>query len=121
MTTLGGLWDGEEHQLDPADGYFPETGASLVLDGWDEDEEEDVLSPFESPTLIPRLRDTRTAKDDPRFPNARLEQAWGSLSVVLTALSRVLESPKKQYENINHKANTVTWSFQAEEPLTERL
>jgi len=120
MSTLGGIWDGEEHRLDPED-YFKSTGATLVIDGWEEDEEEDVLSPFESPTLIPVLRDTATREPDPRFPNARLEQAWGSLSVVLTAMAYIVGVEKKQFQLVDHKNGTMGWSFQTTEFITERM
>ena len=120
--TLGGLWDGERHLLEPEDGQFPAEGATWVIDGWDEDEEEDVLSPFESATLIPRLRDTRDPKlDSPKFPNSRLEQAWGTLSVTLTAMASIVGVDKKQYQEVDVKNNTVGWSFQTAEFITERM
>lgn len=118
---LAHMFDGERHLFDLADGYFPETGATLVIDGWEEDEEEDVLSPFESATLIPVLRETRTIKDDPRFPLSRLQQAWGGLSIQLTALCYIIGVQKKQYEEVNHKEDTRNWSFQMDEFVTERL
>ena len=123
MSTLSGIWDGEYHLLEP-DVHFPADGARMVIDGWEDLEEEDVLSPFESPSREVVLRETgsyRSPANLKRFPLLATEQAWGSLSIVLTALSQVLEMPKKQYENLNHKDNIVTWSFQADEPFTERL
>jgi len=123
MTSISGMFDGEQHMFDPADGYFPDTGATLVIDGWEEDEEEDILSPFESATLIPVLRDTGrpSARQDELFPHRHLEQAWGSLSITLTALSYILDISKKQYQHVNHENGTMGWSFQLEEFLTERL
>lgn len=121
--SLSGIWDGEYHLLEP-DVHFPSDGARMVIDGWEELEEEDVLSPFESPSREPILRrtgDDRSELDKKRFPLRDTEQAWGSLSVVLGALSRVVEMPRKQYQNINHQNKTVSWSFQADEFLTERL
>lgn len=122
--SLSGIWDGEYHLLTP-DEHFPSDGARLVIDGWEELEEEDVLSPFESPSREPILRETGADWDTPkyreRFPMRGAEQAWGSLSVILGALSRVVEMPRKQYQNVNHTTNEVTWSFQSDEFLTERL
>lgn len=121
--SLSGIWDGEYHLLEP-DEHFPSSGAKMVIDGWEELEEEDVLSPFESPSREPILRETgspRSEIDRQRFPLRDTEQAWGSLSVVLGALSRVVEMPRKQYQNINHKTNEVSWSFQTDDFLTERL
>lgn len=123
MQTLASLWDGELHWLDPQDGYFPTTGAAQIIYGWEELEEEDILSPFESPSVEPLLRDTGSPNPDPRFPQASLEQAWGTLSIHLTALATILGTPKKQYQHVNHntKPATSTWSFQSESFVTERL
>jgi hypothetical protein len=71
--------------------------------------------------LIPRLRDTHTRKDDPRFPNARMEQAWGSLSIILTAMSYIVGVDKKQYQVVDHQNKTVSWTFQTTEFVTERM
>lgn len=120
MSTIGGLWDGEEHFLEPGE-YFQDTGATLVLDGWEEDEEEDVLSPLESATRIPVLRDTQTRNPDPRFPNAAAEQAWGALSITLTAMAYIVGVEKKQYQLVNHKDKTSRWNFQTTEFVTERM
>ena len=121
MSTLASMFDGERHTFDLEDGYFPPTGATLVIDGWDEEEEEDVLSPFESASLVPVLRDTGSLRDDPRFPDRELEQAWGALSVTLTALAQILGVGKKQYQEIDHQNKTVAWSFQTDDFVTERL
>jgi len=121
--SLSGIWDGERHLLEP-DVHFPSDGARMVIDGWEDLEEEDVLSPFESPSREPILRETGSPRSElaqKRFPNAPMEQAWGSLSIVLTALAKVVGVDKKQYQNIDHKNDTITWSFQADESLTERL
>lgn len=120
--SLASLWDGEQHWLELGE-FFPETGARMVIDRWEEDEEYDVLSPFESPTLIPILRETGDKRSDEywaKFPMQRTEQAWGSLSITLTALSMILGVSKKQYQHHNYKAQTNHWSF-ISEPLTERL
>lgn len=118
---LAHIWDGERHELEPG-AYFVPEGSTLVLDGWEEDEEEDILSPFESPTLIPVLRDTRDPKlDSPKFPNSRLEQSWGSLSVVLGAMATIVGVERKQYQEVDRKNNTTAWSFQTTEFVTERM
>lgn len=121
MTTLGGIWDGERHLLNP-DEHFPTTGAYLVIDGWEEQEEEDVLSPFESPSVEPILRDTQQHAD-PRFPNRPAEQAWGALSVCLTAFANIAGIRKDQYQENQHdeKTTTTVWSFHAKEALGERI
>lgn len=121
--SLSGVWDGKRHLLEP-DVHFSSEGARLVIDGWEELEEEDVLSPFESPSREPILRMTgspRSDNDRKRYPNADAEQAWGGLSITLTALAKVMGVDKKQYQNIDHKENTVTWSFQCDESFLERL
>lgn len=121
--SLSGVWDGEKHLLEP-NVHFPSDGARDVIDGWEELEEEDVLSPFESPSRDVVLRSTGSPRSDldrKRFPMADAEQAWGALAVALTALATILEVDKKQYQEIDHKTNTHNWSFQIGEFLTERL
>lgn len=121
--SLSFLWDGEKHELEPGD-QFNEDGATLVIDGWEEQEEEDVLSPFESPSRTPILRDTGMVVSErysERFPFRKLEQAWGSLSVNLGALATILGIERKQYQEVDHKNKTVAWTFQATEGITERL
>lgn len=121
--SLAGIWDGERHLLEPGE-YFLDTGARYVIDSWEEDEEEDILSPFESPTMIPLLRETGSPRSDldrQRFPMHDTEQAWGSLSIGLTALAMILDETKKQYQEINHQNNSHAWSFQSDEFVIERL
>lgn len=123
MSNLSGIWDGERHLLDP-DVHFPKDGARDVIDGWEELEEEDILSPFESPSRHVRLRITGSERSDldrKRFPMADTEQAWGALSVSLTALAMILDVGKKQYQEIQHTTNTHNWSFQTDDTFTERL
>lgn len=121
--SLASLWDGETHWLEPGE-HFPEEGARLVIDGWEQDEEEDVLSPFETPTLIPLLRETGDQRSEEywaKFPLQRTEQAWGSLSIQMTALATILGVAKKQYQHNDYETKTVRWSFTSDEFLTERL
>lgn len=121
--SLSGIWDGEKHLLEP-DVHFPSDGARDVIDGWEELEEEDDLSPFESPSRDVVLRTTGSPRSDldrKRFPMADTEQAWGALAVALTALATIVGVDKKQYQEIDHKTNTHNWSFQTGEFLTERL
>lgn len=122
MTTLGGIWNGEKHLLEPGE-HFPEEGAYLVVVGWEEQEEEDVLSPFESATVEPILKHTQTYPDDPRFPNRNVEQAWGSLSVALGAFAEIAGIRREQYQENRHDNKTVTrmWTFQAKQELGERI
>lgn len=121
MTTLAGIWDGERHLLEP-DEHFHSEGATMVIDDFEEQEEEDVLSPFESASVEPKLRDTGVVAD-PRFPNRPTEQAWGTLSVVLTAFANIVGISKDQYQENMHYAKTTetVWSFTAKESLGERI
>lgn len=122
------IWDGEQHWLQPGV-LFSEEGAAQVIDGFEELEEEDILSPFESPSRTPILRDTKHAWDTEayrrKFPLRRMEQAWGSLSVCLTAFATIAEIDKKQYEHvwpgIGSERGRVKWSFATEEHITERM
>lgn len=123
MTSMSGMFDGELHWLEP-DEYFPSTGATLVVDGWEELEEEDVLSPFESASQMPILRETGVDRGEAyraKFPLQQTEQAWGSLSVQLGALCTILDVPKKQYQHVDPNTNQSRWSFQTDEPISERL
>lgn len=127
MTSLSGMFDGQQHWLEP-DEYFPSTGATLVVDGWEELEEEDVLSPFESPSVEPILRETGreySERYNQQFPLRATEQAWGALSVQLTALCSILGVSKKQYQHIwpgqGSTPDDIKWSFMTDEPFTERL
>lgn len=118
-TTLGGLWDGERHLLEPGE-HFLTTGCTLVVLGYEELEEEDVLSPFESASQTPKLLDTGHVAD-PRFSQRETEQAWGSLSTILTSFAAIAEMPKKQYQENDVTNNTTVWSFTAEDNYSERI
>ena len=127
MATLGSLWDGEQHWLEPGE-YFGDQGSTLVIDGWEELEEEDVLSPFESRSLKPILKETALKWDTPehnkKFPLRKTEQSWGSLSIILTAFARVAGVDKKQYQHVwpeSGSKSEVKWSFQTDEFITERM
>lgn len=119
MTTLGGVWDGERHLLEPGE-HFAE-GAYLVVDGFEEQEEEDVLSPFESPSVEPILREARAHPKDERFPLRDKEQAWGALSTTLSAFAAIVEAPKDQYQENNHATGETLWSFKTKQPLGDRI
>jgi len=127
MTVMSRMFDGEQHWLEPGE-YFGD-GATQVVSGWEELEEEDVLSPFESPSLTPVLRDTEhkwaTPEYNKRFPLRKQEQAWGSLSVILTAFAHVAGITKKQYQHVwpgqGSVKGEVKWSFQTDEFITERM
>lgn len=122
------LWDGEQHWLEPG-GLFLDDGSAHVIDGFEELEEEDVLSPFESPSRTPILRDTSFGWDTEeyrrKFPLRRAEQSWGSLSICLTAFATIAEVSKKQYEHvwpgIGSERDRAKWSFMTEEHITERM
>lgn len=127
MTALSGIWDGELHWM-KLDEHFMSTGCWMVVDDWEELEEEDELSPFESPSLTPVLRYTGVPLPhnlDEMFPLRGAEQAWGSLSVVLTAFAKVAEVEKKQFEHVwpgqGSTKREVKWSFQATDPISERV
>jgi hypothetical protein len=120
--TLGGLWDGELHYLEP-DEFFPSTGAPFIIAGWEDEEEEDVLSPFESPTVVPLLQETGDIHGEDyykSFPTRRAEQAHGALTIYMNALGNILEVSKKQYQVNDHENHTTRWTFQSDF-LTERL
>lgn len=121
---LSAIWDGEEHWFEPGE-LFAESGATLVIDGFEELDDEEELSPFESPAQTPILRETRTIKDDPRFPLQRTEQAWGALSVALSAFAAIAEVDKKQYQHVwpgqGSERGMVKWSFTTTEHITERM
>jgi hypothetical protein len=120
---LSAMFDGEEHWLE-LDEHFLSDGATKVIDGWEELEEEDVLSPFESPSATPILRDTGRAPD-PRFPHAQAEQAWGAFSISLTALANICQFEKKQYQHVypgqKSEYGEIKWSFQTNEFINERM
>jgi len=126
MSKLSEIFDGELHWLE-IDDQFPNSGASLVIDGFEEGEEEDVLSPFESPTQEPILRETyeRTDKNIEMFPLGRAAQAWGALSTTLTALSYIMEFGKHQYQHTHPdpqiKGGEVRWSFKTDTHVSDRL
>lgn len=123
---LSTIWDGEQHWFE-VDDLFPADGASQVIDGFEDLEEEEELSPFESPSRTPILRDTgsSTALEEKRFPLARTEQAWGTLAISLTAFATVAEISKKQYQHvwpgIGSEPGVVKWSFATDEHITERM
>lgn len=118
------IFDGEQHWFEPGE-LFPTDGASQIIEGFEELEEEEELSPFESPSQTPILRETRTVKDDPRFPLARTEQAWGAFSIALTAFANIAEFSKKQYQHVwpgqGSVKDEVRWSFTTDEHITERM
>lgn len=125
---LSAIFDGEQHWFLPGE-LFPETGASQIIDGFEELEEEEDLSPFESPSQTPILRDTvrtwDTDKYRERFPLARTEQAWGCFSIALTAFATIAEISKKQYQHVwpgqGSVKDEVRWSFTTDEHITERM
>ena len=125
---LSAIFDGEQHWFLPGE-LFPETGALQVIDGFEELEEEEELSPFESPSQTPILRDTvrlwETEEYRERFPLARTEQAWGRFSIALTAFATIAEISKKQYQHVwpwqDPVKDEVRWSFTTEEHITERM
>lgn len=121
---LSRIWDGEEHLFTPGEDFRAE-GATLIVVGYEELEEEEELSPYESPSRRPILHDTRPAvwdRDADRFPLAPTEQAWGSLSLTLTALAQILEIKKHQYQLVPpFGPGEHCWSFRTDEPITERL
>ena len=124
---LSGIFDGEQHWVLPGE-LFPENGASQIIDGFEELEEEDELSPFESPSQTPLLRETERARSDlykKRFPLARTEQAWGCFSIALTAFANIAEISKKQYQYVwpgqGSVQGEVRWSFATDEHITERM
>lgn len=119
---LSVIFDGEQHWFEPGE-LFPTDGASQIIDGFEELEEEDELSPFESPSQTPLLRET--GRDDPRFPLAKTEQAWGCFSIALTAFAAIAEISKKQYQYVwpgqGSAKDEVRWSFTTDEHITERM
>lgn len=124
---LSDIWDGETHYFE-AGVLFPEDGAAHIIIGFEELEEEDVLSPFESPSRTPILHQTRrerSALDQKRFPLADVEQAWGAFSIALTAFAIIAEISKKQYQHvwpgIGSEPGVVKWSFTTDEHITERM
>lgn len=120
--SLAALWDGERHLLESGE-HFPTTGARLIIESWEQDEEEDILSPFESPSRTPMLLETGEQDEEywAKFPMKGTEQAWGALSMSLTALSTILGVGKKQYQETNYETKKTLWSFQSAEFITERL
>lgn len=125
---LSTIFDGEQHWFLPGE-LFPETGATKIIEGFEELEEEDELSPFESPSQTPILRDTARPWDTDsyrqRFPLARTEQAWGTFSIALTAFANIAEFSKKQYQHTwpgqGSVKDEVRWSFATDEHITERM
>ena len=125
---LSAIFDGEQHWFLPGE-LFPETGALQIIDGFEELEEEEELSPFESPSQTPILRDAvrpwETEEYRERFPLARTEQAWGRFSIALTAFATIAEISKKQYQHVwpwqDPVKDEVRWSFTTEEHITERM
>ena len=120
MSRLSEIWDGTKHDLEP-DVHFCSTGCTLVIDGYEELEEEEPRSPFELPSKAPVLKETRTRDYDPRFPNRPLEQAWGCLSVNLTAFAMLAEVNKEQYQENNHSTGEIRWTFMSKRELAERI
>lgn len=117
---LSEIWDGEVHYFQPGED-FPDDGARLIVAGWEDLDQEEALSPFESPSVAPVIRETGDVARDTRRPLAGTEQAWGSLSVKLTSFSRIIGAPKDQYQLINHRDNIVRWSFQTKDFYAERV
>jgi len=120
MTTLGGIWDGGRHLLTPGE-HFPEDGAYLVIDKFEEQEEEDILSPFESPSVDPVLRDTQYLPATMRLPMQEVGQAWGALSSALSAFANIANVRKDQFQENNHATGETLWSFQTKQELGERI
>jgi len=118
---LSAIFDGERHEFVPGED-FPDTGAAQVVIDWAEIEEDGELSPFESAAYDPILKDTRDPKlDDPRFPNSRTEQAWGTLSIALSAFCQIAEIDKESAQRINHEAGITRFTFETKEHVTERM
>ena len=124
---LSGIFDGEQHWFLPGE-LFPEDGATKIIDGFEELEEEEELSPFESPSQTPILRETGRARSDldkKRFPLADTEQAWGCFSIALTAFANIVEISKKQYQHVwpgqGSDQGEVRWSLATDEHITERM
>lgn len=116
------IWDGETHWMEVGE-HFLDSGAELYIERWEEDEEEDVLSPFESPTMIPVVSSIHNEREEyhKMFPLAKTEQAWGSLSINMTAMATIVGINKKQYQHNNHLTKESSWSFTSEEFVTERF
>lgn len=124
---LSAIFDGEQHWFEPGE-LFPTNGATKMIDGFEELEEEEELSPFESPSQTPILRETGRARSDldkKRFPLADIEQAWGCFSIALTAFANIVEISKKQYQHVwpgqGSDQGEVRWSFATDEHITERM
>lgn len=119
MTTLGGIWDGERHLLTMGE-HFREDGAAWIVTGYTEQEEEDVLSSFEAPSVEPVLTLTGDYSM-PKLPGAGAEQAWGTLSVILTSFASIAGITKQQYQENNHVTGVTVWSFKAKQELGDRI
>ena len=123
---LSRMFDGELHWLEPGE-YFPTNGVDLRIKGWEIGEEEDILSPFESPTQEPILEQgwKRSEELQKLFPMADTEQAWGALSINLSCLATIMGFTKKQYQHVwpgpGAVQGQIKWSFQTDQPITERL
>ncbi|AWY04525.1 hypothetical protein SEA_KRAMPUS_70 [Microbacterium phage Krampus] len=125
---LSAIWDGEQHWFELGV-LFPATGAAQTIIGFEDLEEEEELSPFESPSRTPILHNTAHSWDNERyrerFPLQRAEQAWGAFSISLTAFATIAEIDKKQYQHvwpgIGSEPGVVKWSFTTDEHITERM
>lgn len=124
--SLSHLWNSDLHYLQLGV-LFPEDGCNQIILDWEELEEEDELSPFESPSRTPILSEPKQRSDNQKklFPLRDAEQAWGELSVVLTAFAHVVGCTKEQYELVwpgqSSVQDEVRWSFQTKEFVTERM
>lgn len=114
--TLSGVFDTAHYELYPGED-FPETGATKVIEGFHADPTAEDLDPFETPSTVVDLRETRVREWDTRFPLRSTEQAWGVLCVNLGAFCRIAETDRDQYQENDHSAGTTRFLFRSKTDL----
>lgn len=110
VESLSGVFDGDVYLFDPDVDFT--TTRSRVVRVVDE-EEEDVLGPYESPSVHFELE--AVAPEKPA-----IESCWGSLSVVMSSLCDIMEMTKEQYQH-NHQDGSREFSFRIKSNEQERI
>jgi hypothetical protein len=91
------MFDGEQYWLTPGEDFA--TPTTQIVDSWTEDEEEEPLDPYETPTMIPVLLDTYRNTTTTRFPRWNIEQGWGAFSVAMSKFCNIIGVEKEQYQH----------------------
>lgn len=112
---LKDLFDGETHYLVPGEDFVYPCVKQIV--DWETLEEEEPLGPYESPALAPVFgadwpQNLGAGLKDPVWvQKTEMAQAWGSMSVSMTTLVRIVEGAKEQYQYPHYDGSPDLFTF----------